>query len=169
MPDARTASAATYTAKLRQDRDGDLHGRIGKSALEMRQRRTGSQAHQHILGRSRQCQARRAWRAAVDAAPDRIDQLSTECPTHEPLLQSPRILYIQPGLGRGGLSAPRSRQIVWREAEAWAQTGARFGCGSRSVERCSMGRGRFEAESVCRQCSFVCPIETIITDCRQCH
>jgi CPA1 family monovalent cation:H+ antiporter len=39
-------------------------------------------------------QERRAWRAAAEAAIDRIDQLSAEWPTHQPLLESLRTQYV---------------------------------------------------------------------------
>lgn len=39
-------------------------------------------------------QERRAWRAAAEAAIDRIDQLLTEWPTHQPLLESLRTQYV---------------------------------------------------------------------------
>jgi CPA1 family monovalent cation:H+ antiporter len=38
-------------------------------------------------------QERRAWRVAAEAAIDRIDQLTTEWPTHQPLLESMRTQY----------------------------------------------------------------------------
>ncbi len=39
-------------------------------------------------------QERRAWRAAAEAAIDRIDQLAAEWPTHQPLLESLRTQYV---------------------------------------------------------------------------
>src|SRR5207248_1833759 len=39
-------------------------------------------------------QERRAWRAAAEAAIDRIDRLVAEWPTHQPLLERPRTQYV---------------------------------------------------------------------------
>jgi monovalent cation/hydrogen antiporter len=49
-------------------------------------------------------QERRAWRAAAEAAIDRIDQLMAEWPTHQPLLESLRTQYVHRA---SHLDAPR--------------------------------------------------------------